>query len=150
MKTLLVPVDFSDATTTVLDQAAGFARALEAHLVLLHVVEPMATYVPVGAAMDVLAATAPPEAHDSSALEARLNSLASPIRAAGLEAQIEVVVGLAADEILDRARHLAPEAIVMGSHGHGALYHLFSGSVVNGVLKHAPCPVLIIPSPSKA
>jgi nucleotide-binding universal stress UspA family protein len=34
----------------------------------------------------------------------------------------------------------------MGSHGHGALYHLFVGSVTTAVLKEAPCPVLVVPS----
>ena len=38
----------------------------------------------------------------------------------------------------------------MGSHGHGAVYHLFTGSVVTGVLKHTGCPVLVVPLRDKA
>jgi len=36
--------------------------------------------------------------------------------------------------------------ILLGSHGHGALYHLLIGSVSEGVIRKASCPVIIIPS----
>jgi len=39
--------------------------------------------------------------------------------------------------------------LVLGSHGHGALYHLFSGSVVTAVLQKATRPVMVIPVGSK-
>jgi nucleotide-binding universal stress UspA family protein len=38
------------------------------------------------------------------------------------------------------------DLIVMGSHGRGALYRRIMGSVSEGVLREAKCPVLIIPS----
>ena len=34
----------------------------------------------------------------------------------------------------------------MGSHGHGAIYELLVGSVTEGVLRKARCPVLVVPS----
>lgn len=42
MKTLLVPLDFSDATGQLVTEAAQIARQLSARIVLLHVVEPVA------------------------------------------------------------------------------------------------------------
>jgi nucleotide-binding universal stress UspA family protein len=39
--------------------------------------------------------------------------------------------------------------IVLGSHGHGAVYHLFSGSVVTAVLHQSEIPVTVIPVHSK-
>lgn len=151
MKTLLVPLDFSDMTDRVLAEAADLARALEARLLLVHIVEPVATYVPVGASMDVIAAAPPQpaEVQDLSADEARLRSLAQPLAAAGLPVECLAIVGLAVDDILDQAAKCSASYIVLGSHGHGALYHLFSGSVVNGVLKRATCPVVVIPGRKK-
>jgi len=151
MKTLLVPLDFSDMTDRVLAEAADLARALEARLLLVHIVEPVATYVPVGASMDVIAAAPPQpaEVQDLSADEARLRSLAQPLAAAGLPVECLAIVGLAVDDILDQAAKCGASYIVLGSHGHGALYHLFSGSVVNGVLKRATCPVVVIPGRKK-
>lgn len=151
MKTLLVPLDFSDTTDRVLAHAADLARSLEARMVLIHIVEPVATYVPVGASMDVIAAAPPQptEVQDLSNDEARLRSLAQPLAATGLAVECLAVVGLAVDDILDQAVKCGADYIVLGSHGRGALYHLFSGSVVNGVLKRATCPVVVVPAAKK-
>jgi len=147
MKTLLVPLDFSDATETVLAQAAELATPLSAQVILLHIAEPIATYVPVGASMDVIAATPPPivEQRELISEEQRLTALADQIRAKGISVTTIALIGLPVDDILSQAKTHHADLIVLGSHGHGALYHLFGGSVVTGVLKRAECPVLVVP-----
>jgi nucleotide-binding universal stress UspA family protein len=35
---------------------------------------------------------------------------------------------------------------MLGSHGHGALFHLLIGSVSEGVIRQASCPVIIVPA----
>jgi nucleotide-binding universal stress UspA family protein len=47
--------------------------------------------------------------------------------------------------ILEQAQKLGAEYIVIGSHGHSAVYDVMMGSVASGVLKKSPCPVLIVP-----
>jgi nucleotide-binding universal stress UspA family protein len=151
MKTLLVPVDLSDASQAVLKQAGELASKLSARVVLLHIVEPVATYVPVGATMDVITA-APPPAETTASLSApdmRLESLAEPLKAAGINVESVTLIGLAVDDILEQAKKYHADYIVLGSHGHGALYHLFSGSVVTGILKRATCPIIVVPSKSE-
>lgn len=151
MKTLLVPLDFSDVSTTVLDAAAALAVPLGAKIILLHIVEPIATYVPVGASMDVIAASPPPiELETTRVPEERLRKLVEPLQARGLEVELVSIVGLAVDDIVAQAELRNADLIVLGSHGHGALYHLFTGSVVTGVLKHASCPVLVVPAKKAA
>jgi nucleotide-binding universal stress UspA family protein len=151
MKTLLVPVDLSDAAQPVLQKAAELAPQLSARIVLLHIVEPVATYVPVGATMDVIAAAPPPaETTESlSAPDSRLKALAEPLIAAGINVEPVTLIGLAVDDILEQAAKYRADFIMLGSHGHGALYHLFSGSVVTGILKRASCPVIVVPSRSQ-
>lgn len=146
MKKLLVPIDFSEGSTKVINTAADLAEQLAASLILFHVVEPVATYVPVGASMDVLTATPPIETVDIKDVENRLNELAEGPRAKGIPTEAAAIVGLAVDDIVARAEAEGADYIVLGSHGHGALYHLFSGSVVTGVLRKATCPVLITPA----
>ena len=52
--------------------------------------------------------------------------------------------------ILDQATQLGADYIVMGSHGHTALYDLLVGSTTHGVLLRATCPVVITPGPKPA
>ena len=55
--------------------------------------------------------------------------------------------GLPVDLILQTCKEESADLIVVGSHGHGAVYNLLVGSVTAGVLKSAKCPVLVVPSP---
>ena len=146
MTTILVPVDTSEIAAKVLVEAESLALKLQAKVILLHVVEPVATYVPVGAAMDLIASS-PPELDDeqTGVAQSRLEQLAAPLRSKGLDVACEACFGLPMDEILDQAKARGADYIILGSHGHGALFHLFGGSVVTGVLKHSTCPVVVVP-----
>jgi len=150
MNTLLVSVDFSPGTEKLLATAADLARGLGCRLRLFHVVEPVAAYVPIGASMDVI--TPPPAGLEQAELpdfEHRLESLAADLRARGLDTEVRVTTGLPAEEILEEAKNTHSKMIAVGSHGHGALYHLFAGSVVNAVLRHSPIPVVVVPVSKK-
>jgi nucleotide-binding universal stress UspA family protein len=54
--------------------------------------------------------------------------------------------GVPAQVILEQAQKLSADHIVMGSHGHTALYDLIAGSTTTRVLKGAPCPVVVVPA----
>jgi nucleotide-binding universal stress UspA family protein len=47
--------------------------------------------------------------------------------------------------ILAQAENYRTDLIVLGSHNHGFFDHLFTGSVVDGILQRAKCPVLVVP-----
>jgi nucleotide-binding universal stress UspA family protein len=55
--------------------------------------------------------------------------------------------GRPAHEIVAVARERSARLIVVGSHGFGPVESLVLGSVSAGVLRHAPCPVLVVPVP---
>lgn len=145
MKTLLTAIDFSPITHKVLDGGVELASALNAKLVLLNVVEPVAAYVPVGAAMDVITAPIPVEPPDLNAVKSRLEELAQPLRAKGLTVETLATIALPMEGILDQAAATGASMLILGSHGHGAVYQLFSGSVVTSVLHRARIPVTVIP-----
>jgi nucleotide-binding universal stress UspA family protein len=54
-----------------------------------------------------------------------------------------LVEGSAGEALTEQGR--GAELIVLGSHGHTALAELLLGSVSRHVLRHAPCPVVIVP-----
>src|ERR1017187_9745899 len=120
MKTVLAAIDFSPVTEPVL---AGVARALKAGVLLLHVVPappPMASYqISEDEAAQLLAAT------ERDAVR-RLGNLAGCLT--GLATETLTATGVPADEIVREALGNGADFIVVGSHGHTALYDLLVGS----------------------
>lgn len=67
------------------------------------------------------------------------------LNAEGLETHPLERYGAPAECIVAEARRISADYIVMGSHGHTALYDALVGSITGWVLKHAPCPVVVVP-----
>ncbi len=146
-QTILVLVDFSDVTNRVTEAAMMIAKAFQAEMILVHVQEPEAEFVgfepgPPMVHVNVL--------HAAQNLEKQLEELRSAVSQSGLRATALPLQGATVGTILREAEARQADLIVMGSHGHGALYNLLIGSVTSGVLKAARCPVLVVPSAAKA
>jgi len=143
MKTILVPLDFSDSSKGVLATAIKFAQALHTTLTLLHVVQPI---VATGDSMlDAAQLTEAQKAAEEFG-HMQLKKIRQRLAARGLAVKTDLRTGMPSTIILDRARSLPATLVVMGSHGHTAFYDLLLGSTSHAVLKNAPCPVLIVPS----
>ena len=154
MKTILVPVDFSDVTGNIIKTVLMFAKAIKSRVVLLHVrsgdslVTNIATaqipMTPNSLAVDGI--IIPGET--SAKVQKQLDEL--KLRFAGMpfeSATRQKIDGSPVDLILQTCEEEAADLIIIGSHGHGAVYNLLVGSVTAGVLKSAKCPVLVVPSP---
>jgi nucleotide-binding universal stress UspA family protein len=141
MKTILVPIDFSDVSGKVVETAASLAAVFGSRVILVHVAEPEPEFVGYDPGpLTVRVAVAGDIHADQRRLEAlKLKFGATEVLALHLQGSIP-------DEILKLAGEHAATLIVIGSHGHGALYQLFVGSVTTAVLKDAACPVLVVPS----
>lgn len=140
MKTILAAIDFSPVTDPVLALAATLGLSMDARVLLLHVVPspPLAAYqMGEDEEAQLLAATE----KDASR---RLVNLAA--RLAGVATETLTATGVPADEIVREASASGADLIVLGSHGHTALYDLLVGSTAHGVLKKAACPVLVVPA----
>ncbi|HTB81584.1 MAG TPA: universal stress protein [Opitutaceae bacterium] len=143
MKTILVPLDFSSSTKEVLDTATTLAQALDASLVLLHAWQaPAIAGDPLLAAAEIAAVQKSAEEFGRTQLERTCEQLTKQ----GLTVKQDLRTGLPSAVILDQAHTLPADLVVMGSHGHTALYDLLLGGTAHAVLKHSPCPVVIVPS----
>ena len=143
MKTILAPIDFSGVSDEVLAQAAALARSLDGHVVLLTVIQPpkvIAEYAPL--LQDIAEITLAGE--KASAL--KLAGLQEKLRRDFISCETVQVVGTPVAHILAEARRTGADYIVMGSHGHTALYDLLVGSTTHGVLSRATCPVVVVPA----
>ncbi len=143
MRSILVSIDFSPVTERVVEQAAMLAERFSAALWLIHIIAPEPDFV----GYDV----GPQSVRDQVAAEIRrdhsdLHDVAESLRARSLDATALLIRGATVAKILEEARKLDVDLIVMGSHGHGAVYRTLLGSVSEGVLRKAPCPVLVVPA----
>jgi nucleotide-binding universal stress UspA family protein len=75
----------------------------------------------------------------------KLKEWQNELAQAGVKSTLHEPTGGTVDEILKTVDAVHADLIVMGRHGHGAMYNLLVGSVTEGVLKRAPCPVLLVP-----
>ena len=139
MKTIVSLVDFSDVTTKVLDYTHVLAKAFEGDVTLLHV-------VPTGPVVVDFAPPPPPAPGELQAKQRALWLLRENLAAHGIKVTAQVFEGPLVDTILSQLRSINPDAIVMGSHGHGALYNLLVGSVTEEIIKLALWPVFVVPA----
>jgi universal stress protein A len=139
---LLVAVDFSGPSDRALTEAVALARALSVPLELVHVHQMRVASVPPTLEM----ATLPPSAEEVGRTEAALAERAAQVKAAGIACETYAAFGDPAEEVVRRASELRPRFIVVGTHGRTGLRHVLLGSVAERVVKHAPCPVLVVPT----
>ena len=142
MKTILVPVDFSPATRAVLSAARKLADVTGDRVVLLHVVVPPVISTDYGLTLDMMHETLVAFRKTG---EQQLAHLEQELATHEVEVSSRQVDGYPSAQILDQARRLRADYIVLGSHGHTAIYDLLVGSTTHTVLQNAPCPVLIVP-----
>ena len=146
MKTILVPIDFSDVTALVVENARQFAAALQSRLVLLNVAEPEPDFVGFEAGPPTVRVAV---ARDFKVERQRLDELKAQCAAGGMSVTALHIQGPIVEKILHEAGEQQADLIVIGSHGHGALYDLLVGSVTHGVIKGAHCPVVVVPAPAR-
>ncbi|HTJ60271.1 MAG TPA: universal stress protein [Candidatus Saccharimonadales bacterium] len=90
------------------------------------------------------------DAHDAMrrAIDDRLAALVERLDGPGRTVRARVVFGRPATAIVDEARELGSELIIIGTHNHGALAAFTLGSVAAEVVDHSPCPVLVARRPT--
>lgn len=123
MKNILAAIDFSEATPKILEQAETLARALDAHLWLIHSEE-----------------TSTEVRQDQQ----NIKDLVDNIRATGIKTTGLLLEGDSAEVICSKALEVEADFILIGSHGRTGLSKLLLGSVSDAVLRKAPCPVMIV------
>ena len=140
IRTILVPIDFSDSASNIIEWAAYLARESKSKLVLFH-----AYHLPVEF-QQLEGAYLPPDfwANVKSEAQASLARHETELRESGHSVESVVREGYAATAIVDEANELGADLIVIGTHGLSGLKHMLLGSVAERVVQKAPCPVLTV------
>lgn len=146
LQRILVAVDFSDDSKVALEYAGTLAGRLGASLSIVHVVEPDLS-IPGAESLSLH-----PKPSDSERLaEAKLDlsSLGERMLGACRVVETSVRSGIAFFEIAEAAKALSADFIVIGAHGLAGLNRMLLGSTVEKVVRHAPCPVLVVRGPNQ-
>lgn len=146
MQSILVPIDFSEPSAKALNYAAALADKFGAKLTLLFVIEPLG-------APDFMRSF--PLIMENAELHATCKSklmkfARKALIKAGLIEKVLVRDGRPHHEITEAARTLKVDAIVIATHGYSGVTHAFMGSVAERVVRHAPCPVVVVREGQKA
>jgi nucleotide-binding universal stress UspA family protein len=132
---ILFATDFSDASAMALSVAACLARDCQAELVIVHVQQPPAANAGeemIGSLYEI----------DDARARTQLEGLQLPIT--GLNVRRELLLGPAADEIVNFAQQEKVDLVVLGTHGRTGLSRLLMGSVAELTVRRAQCPVLTV------
>jgi len=144
-RNFLVPIDFSEHSRQTSESAAQLAALTGAKVNILHVFQipdyPSAFYQGLYIEHEAIKSYA-----DKAKNEARtqLSLVAEEIRAKDIAAEPLLRVGNPYEEIINAAKEIGADLIVIGSHGYTGLGRLLLGSTADRVIQYAPCPVLVV------
>jgi nucleotide-binding universal stress UspA family protein len=132
--TMLIAVDTPASARSIVLPSVAIASPLGLRVTAVHVVPPPP--VPLAPDADVL-----PMAGEQDATEAA----AAVFAECGVAGTTQIVRGLEpARGVVDLARELPAAYVVVGTHARRGFARLALGSVAMRVVRHAPCPVLVI------
>ncbi len=140
LKKIVCALDMSEHSKTVAEYASMLAKATGASIVAVYAAPTLTQYT---------GFHVPPNTIDSfvgeivSGAEKAMAQFVSE-NFADVQAESEVVVGYAAEEILNIAQAKGADMIVMGTHGRKGIDRILFGSVAEKVVKNSPIPVLTI------
>lgn len=139
LRNLVIGTSLTGPSDSIVQAGLTIARAADASPWLIH------GYVP---------AALPPDTdvrwleQQAEALRSGLEAQAERTGLAGLSgfrpSQLHLGLGSPVREILDLARQVHADLIVLGATEGGSLHRIFLGSTADGVLRKATCPVLVV------
>lgn len=147
MKKIIAAVDFSEVSEAVIEQSIGLAQAFSAELTLIHVAAPDPEFVGYDAGPDTVRQQ---RARELTKEHQTLQETAERLRQQGVRAKALLVQGATVETILKEMERTKADAVVVGSHGHGALHRVLLGSVSEAILRASRCPVIVVPAPRKS
>lgn len=152
-KKIICPIDFSKSSRRILETAYTLAQQFGSKLLLVHVVPPIPTLgpppefsMPDPTAFNI-------EAYQKELREAAGKELEKMIkmgRESGVRVETTVKLGNPAEGIMRLSQDKKADLIIISTHGKTGLLSRLFGSVTETVVRHSPCPVLLLPPPRKA
>jgi nucleotide-binding universal stress UspA family protein len=142
-QTIIHPTDFDDPSKEAFRVARALAHALDARLVVFHIVPPPAVVTQDGRV------TLDPHNAEPVDLWAEYRTLQADTPKVPVQYAVMVGDRTEAKHLLEEKIHELGEGVllVMGSHGRRGISRLVWGSKAEEVVRECPCPVLVVKAP---
>ena len=140
IQTILHPTDFSESSQHAFETACSLVKDSNTRLIVLHVGLPSTAPIPFETVPNPLV---PAESQEFLKGRYTWPQPSDP----RIIVEHRVAEGEVPHEILQLAKALKCDLIVMGTHGRSGLSRFLTGSVAEEVLRKAPCPVLAVKTP---
>jgi nucleotide-binding universal stress UspA family protein len=150
---ILLAIDLKTGTDRLQEEAQRYGQALNAIVDIIHVAAPDPYFVGyikgTPEEQDSVDSRREPQAKELRLEHQQTQALATKLRATGVRVgQALTVQGPTLATVLEEARKLSADLLIIGSHHHGALYRLWHGDTATDAAKQAPCALLVVPLPS--
>ena len=142
IKKVLIAMDYDETSQKVAEQGFSMAQAMNAETILLHVISEQPVYYSEYSYMRELRVDFIGNLEDST--QKFLDKTKKHLENESIKTIIKV--GEIAETILETAKELKVDVIVMGSHSRKWLENIIMGSTTENVLKKTSIPLYIIPT----
>ncbi|UJH92788.1 universal stress protein [Antarcticibacterium sp. 1MA-6-2] len=142
IKNILVAIDFNETVGDLLSYAEALALKFEAKVWVVHVAEPNPDFV----GFEV----GPQYVRDVKADELReehrkLQTICDTFFDESIEREALLIQGSTVETVVEEAKKLQSDLLIVGTHKHSFFHDLFSENVSLELLKKAEIPLLAIP-----
>ena len=142
IKNILVAIDFNDTVGVLLNYAEGLAAKFGSKIWVLHVAAPNPDFVGYE--------PGPQYIRDFKAEELReehraLQKICSTFLDENVECEALLIQGSTVESVVEEAKKLQSDLLIVGTHKHSFFHNLFSENVSMELLKKAEIPLLAIP-----
>ena len=141
---IVIAVDFNDEIKKLVRYSAWLANQFQAKVWMIHITAADPGYMgfEVGVAPEFIIDTKASRLREEHKL---LQHYARSLENKGVECETLLLQGQTVDLILNKAREISADLIVMGSHEHSFLYDALVGNTCIDLFKKSSIPVLILP-----
>lgn len=141
-KNILVAVDFNDAVGELMSYAESIAEKFGAKIWVVHVAAPDPDFVGFDAGPQYIRDMRADELRDEHKELQQIRDMFIDKRIAS---DALLIQGSTVETVLEEAKKLKADMLIVGTHKHSFFYNLFAESVSVELFKNAEIPVLSIP-----
>jgi nucleotide-binding universal stress UspA family protein len=139
MSKIMIAVDFSSYSASVIAAGMELARSTKSSVVLLSILDKAGELIP-----------SVESGESSDEWTRRVQDVATRLQVfaadySGIAVSVSAIIGNPKEDILEQAAEQDIQTLVLGTHGRTGLDHLLVGSTAEFVIRHSPIPVLVVP-----